>query len=184
MTHSKPFRLRILEALTTELQTIARVAGTDTGPYAYDLSVDATFPDGKVLRGRGTYGTNDPLPMLSMIEDPKQLEQDEAQPENTSGKGDWDLIIQGFIEDDPVHPTDPAYYLMADTKAVLHMVRAARGADGRTPDILGFGDKKPCILAMYIGSGVIRPPDDLSAKTYFWLPVRLTPVEDGANAFT
>lgn len=166
----KPFRLRVLEAITEQLQTIQRTAGPTTGPYTYDLA-DAVF------RGRAAYGQNDPLPMVAILEDPKELDQ-EAVPINSDvGKGDWRLLIQGFIRDDSVHPTDPAYYLLADVKAALQTANIDR-------NILGLGGKKPTITTLHIGSGVVRPPDDLSVVAYFWLPIRLCLVEDADNAFT
>jgi hypothetical protein len=117
--------------------------------------------------------------MLSIIEDPKQLERD-AVPlrETDASPGDWDLLIQGFIKDDPVHPTDPAYFLAADTVAKLTEAASA------TRNILGLGYKKPAVEQLHIGAPIIRPPDDISATTYFWLPVRLRLVEDTSNAFT
>jgi hypothetical protein len=174
-----PFRLKVLVKLTELLQTISRDMPDAAPTYSYSLAPDADFPDGRVLRGRVAYGSDDPLPMLAIVEDPKQLERD-AVPlrETDASPGDWDLLIQGFIKDDPVHPTDPAYFLAADTVAKL------TEAKKEVRNILGLGSKKPTVDQLHIGAPVIRPPDDISATTYFWLPVRLHVVEDPANAFT
>jgi hypothetical protein len=162
MTITTPFRLRVLEALTTELATIVR-----TGTPAYVLT-------GAVFRGRGAYGKNDPLPMLSILEDPKQLNDDEAvQESNQATQTIYRLLIQGFIQDDPEHPTDPAHYLLADVKAKLYAIRAAGSGMGKHNTILGFGPTFPCISDLQIGSGVIRPPDmEISDKSWFFLPLR------------
>lgn len=174
-----PFRLKVLVRLTEHLQTIERTTPGALPTYTYSLAPDASFPDGRVLRGRVAYGDDDPLPMVAIVEDPKQLERD-AVPlrEVNASLGDWDLLIQGFIKDDPVHPTDPAYFLAADVAAKL--------ADAKkdTRNILGLGSKKPCVDQLHIGAPVIRPADTISATTYFWLPVRLHLVEDPNNAFT
>jgi len=172
-----PFRLQILHRMTERLRTITRTTADALPQYSYSLAPDGDFPEGKVLRGRGAYGKSDPLPMLSIIEDPKQMERD-AVPEQSDAKpGDWDLLIQGFIKDDPVHPTDPAYFLAADVSAVLF----AETLNKR--DILGFGDKKPMIRELHIGAPVIRPADEISVTSYFWLPLRMCLVEDAASAF-
>jgi hypothetical protein len=175
-----PFRLKVLVRLTEELQSIARTTVDAEPCYTYDLAADVDWPLGKVFRGRGAFGRNDPLPMLSILEDPKQLTEDEALPHTSAAtQSEYNLIIQGFIQDDSVHPTDPAHFLMADVKARLHALRAVRY------DILGFGAKKPCVTDIMVGSGIIRPPDiDISEKAWFALPVRLCLVEDGSNAFT
>lgn len=180
MAHEKPFRLRVLEALTALLSEIERTAGV-TVEYQWSLATDPdTAPDGKVFRGRGAFGTNDPLPMIAIVEDPKALNDDEARPETAVGKiTRWPLIIQGFVKDDPVHPTDPAYFLMEDVRAKLRAARADR------KNVLGFGYKAPGVIDIYMGTGVVRPPDnEISATTYFWLPVELCLAEDESNAFT
>lgn len=174
-----PFRLKVLVRLTELLQTIERAMPDAPANYSWSLAPDADFPDGRVLRGRVAYGDDDPLPMLAIVEDPKQLDRDAIPDRETASPGDWDLLIQGFVKDDPVHPTDPAYFLAADVSAKL----AETSSDPR--NILGLGYKKPCVDKLHIGAPVIRPPDAaISATTYFWLPVRLHLVEDTATAFT
>lgn len=173
-----PFRLKVLSRLTDLLQTVSRAMPDAPAIYSYSLASDADFPDGRVLRGRLIYGADDPLPMVSLIEDPKQLERDAVPDKETAAPGDWDLIVQGFIKDDPVHPTDPAYFLAADVAAKIAEARQ----DPR--NILGFGPKKPTVDQLHIGAPVIRPPDEFSATAYFWLPVRLHLVEDSTSAFT
>lgn len=165
-----PFRLRVLRSMTAALQTVNRAASAATGPYTYDLTA-------AVFRGRAVFGSNDPLPMVSILEDPKRLNEDAVPEQSTAANGYWDLLVQGWVEDDPVNPTDPVYYLLADVKSALLAVR-------HKYNILGLGEKKPMVAEMLVGSGVIRPPDEISDKPYFWLPVRLRLVEDEGNAFT
>jgi hypothetical protein len=165
-----PFRLAILRRLTTLLAAIAPADG-----YTFSLGAAEDAPEGRVFRGRAAYGENDPLPMVSMIEDPRNLEQDMAPGRSPSSQGDWNLLIQGFLEDEVLHPTDPAYFLLADVKRALVRARAQKR------NILGFGGKSPCIADIRLGAGVVRPPDEISAKTYFWLPVTLELVEDHEN---
>lgn len=172
----KPFRVRILEALTGHLQTIVRVANPSVD-YAWSLAPDADFPAGRVLRGRSNYGRSDPIPMLAINEDPRNLEHIAAPWESGVSKSEWSLLIQGWVEDDPDHPTDPAHFLLADTRAKLIDLRSDRR------NILGFGHKRPMIEDILVAQGTVQPPDDYSEKPYFWLPVTLCLVEDLADAF-
>lgn len=156
-----PFRLQVMQALTA---TLAAISPGDDNEFEFDLT-DAVF------RGRIDFSEGDPLPMMSILEDPRALEQDEAPAGHDAIKGPWNLLLQGFVKDDPVHPTDKAYYLLRDAKKALV---AARTKD----TILGFAcNQSPCITSMTIGAGVVRPPDNISSKAYFWLPVTLNLID-------
>lgn len=161
-TYDKPFRLRVLIALTEALEEIERADG-----YAYDLS-------GKVLRGRLVYGDKDPVPMISILETQAPIEHAEADREEYS-RPSWQLIIQGFCHDNPKHPTDNAYFLAADVTRRL-AVEAEKVNDG---DCLGFEE----ITGFSIGSPTVRPPDDMSAKAYFYLVLTIRMVEDLAQPY-
>lgn len=161
---SDPIRLRFLKALTAALQEITPANG-----YHTDLSTS-------VFRGRLYFSENDPVPMVSILE---AVEQEQPrftdQPVNSGLSNDrWELLIQGFAEDDPVNPTDPAHYLMADVKKRLGAAKKVRS------NILGMG---PRLDDMRIGAGVVRPPDDISNKCYFWLKLSVRLVEDLADPY-
>lgn len=165
-----PFRLKVLKALTLALQGITPANG-----YAHDLSA-------AVFRGRIVYGKDDPLPMVSILEPP--MPQDQLTTAGAS-LGDWDLLIQGFVKDNPKNPTDPGYALLADVKRRLAIAQDQRD-NGRTPNVLGLGGGKGKgneIISMEIGSGIVRPADEVSATTYFWLTVTFKLAEDLKNPF-
>lgn len=161
-----PLRLRILKALTTSLQGIT----VDNG-YVNDLS------DG-VYRGRTMFGDADELPLVSILEAPIPLEQIESPESHTANFGDWDLLIQGFVKDDPKNPTDPAHVLMADVKRALAKER--KKLNNGNNNILGMAGK---VDRLEIGAGVVRPADEISAVAYFWLRVTLKIVEDNENPY-
>ena len=162
-----PLRLRVLEALTATLEQ---------AQYFYRDDAQTTSLAGKVFRGRVLFGDTDPLPMLSILEAPLMPEQIPSPPDSTDNAGGWDLLIQGFVDDDFENPTDPAHYLMAVTKQRL----AYEKARNRNFAILGLGKH---VTDISWGAGVVRPPDEISAKAYFWLPVTLELVEDLAKPF-
>lgn len=154
-----PFRLRVLKALTAALEEITPVGG-----YQFDLN-------GKVFRGRDIFGDSDPLPMVSILEAIEEQAQVPAPLAGPTSTGPWELLIQGFVEDDFQHPTDPAHRLMAEVKKRLVQERVR----DRQYNILGMDGK---VTDLKISHGVVRPPDEVSGKAYFWLRLTLVVVEN------
>jgi hypothetical protein len=162
----EPLRLRILKALTAALLEITIENG-----YRHDLGPSEQWPNGRVFRGRVVFGAKDPLPMVAILETPLQPEDLPPPPDSELFRGDWDLTIQGYVEDDLENPTDPAHYLAADVIRRL-AVEKKKNTDF---NLFGMGDD---IINLRIGVPVVRPPDELSAKAYFWLPVALELTEN------
>lgn len=161
-----PFRLRVLQALTAALNDI----NPDNG-YASDLRQ-------KVFRGRLIFGHDDPLPMVAILE---AIEQEQARiADMPSGTGmvkrPFELMIQGFVDDDPDNPCDPAYYLKAEVEKRLVQERIRE----RQRNILGMGGR---VTDLKLSPGVVRPPDDVSGKAYFWLRMTLEIVEDLSDPY-
>lgn len=170
-----PFRLAVLQALTARLKTV-----TPDNDYVSDLS-DTEVDDvtlSRVYRGRDQFGFNDPLPMVSIREHPKALEQTQGTTTSGSRTGDWDLMIQGFVTDDPENPTDPAHWLACD------VVKALMAEKAREDDIFGFGGRKPCVTDIKIGPYAALPADgEVSDVAFFIMPVTLVLVEDLSSPF-
>ena len=167
----KPLRLRIQENLS---DVIGTVVNHPDSPYSYVLA-------GNVFRGRVLFGDNDPDAMACILEVPLPEEQFAGPGESTQTRGQWQLLIQGFVEDDRENPTDPAHWMMADVKVALAKEREKRrNLSDPTQGILGLGQH---VLDLRIGAGVCRPPDELSAKAYFWLAVTLDLSEDLVNPY-
>ena len=164
-----PLRLEIQKRLTAALEEI-----TITNGYLFDLT-------GNVHRGRMAYGHETPLPALSILEPPIPMDQLPPPATSTTQSGPWELIIQGFVKDDRENPTDPAHVLMADVKRRLASERAKANWDRPEEGILGLGRN---VLNLYIGTGVVRPPDDVSAVAYFWVQIMLDLAEDIAEPYT
>jgi hypothetical protein len=163
-TLANPLRLEVHKRLTAALQEITIANG-----YKTEIGQN-------VFRGRTIYGAEAPIPMLSILEVPIPLDQLPPPGDGPLSKGPWELMIQGWVKDDKENPTDPAHVLMADVKQCLALEMKKtnyRGDDDR--GILGLGRQ---VLKMYLGSGVVRPPDDVSSKAYFWLTMTLELAED------
>ena len=161
-----PTRLRVMKALTACLQSIHPDQG-----YRYDLGISKEAPKGRVFRGRVLFGEKDPLPMIVILETPIQPEDLPGAPDNPARSGAWDLTIQGFVDDDHENPTDPGHYLAADVIRRL----AVEKRRNRDFELFGMGNT---VTDIRIGVPVVRPPDELSSKAYFWLPVTLVIAED------
>ena len=89
-------------------------------------------------------------------------------------------MIQGFADDDRENPTDPAHILLADVKKLLGVEKRNENWDNPEEGIFGLGG---IVDTMYIGTGVVRPADEISAKAYFWLTITLGIVEDLADPY-
>lgn len=165
-----PLRLHVMKALCDALREITPANG-----YVLDFSGDEGTRDNKVYRGRAVFGDSDSVPMLSVLETPIPLDQIAPPSGSTLSSGGWELMIQGFLEDDKDNPTDPAYVALADVKKRLAVEKAKQKSQFANDGIFGVGKE---VMDIQIGSGVCRPPDEISAKTYFWLLITLELAED------
>jgi hypothetical protein len=176
-----PFKLKALKAVTAALKEITPANG-----YVNDLA-DFDPGDGvmtsRVYRGRLWFGESDPIPMLSLLEGQDPAEDVAPPPVNTpSAEYDWDLIVQGFVDDDPANPTDPAYTLLADVRKRLLAERKIRTAQ-HDPNPFGLGLGKNRVVDVRVGPGVVRPADDVSAKAWFWLRLTLRIFDNAENPY-
>lgn len=166
-----PFRLRVKKAISAQLKGVTIANG-----YVYDLD---DYPDTagrtaeRVFRGRDQYGDNDPLPMVSILEDPRAMDARNANEDETATTGEYKLLIMGFVEDDRENPTDPADMLAAD------IIKALVKSKTEKYNILGLGGKMPCVYKLVVGQPVVRPADGIVADVAFcYIMLTLTLVED------
>ena len=89
-------------------------------------------------------------------------------------------MVQGFVDDDPENPTDPAHVLLAEVKSRLIDLRRD---ESRSDRVFRFGPKANTVVGLSFGGGVVRPPDEISAVAYFWLRVSFELAEDHMNPF-
>ena len=172
------FRLRVMKGICAALKEI-----TVANYYTFDL---ADFMDSadrvteRVFRGRDFFGANDPLPMLSVLEDPRAPEAFNGSTTSGKSQNTFRVLIQGFVVDDKNHPLDPAYGLSAEVTKAL--VKAKQSSTG----ILGLNKpmRAPCVMVMSIGQPVHRPGrDEVSDHAYFLVGVTFILAEDLENPF-
>ena len=161
----EPLRLKIVKALCAKLEEI------EAPGYNFTLS-------GNVFRGRATFGADDPLPMVSILEDPQALAP-QAPPKFTSEPvrtATMNLLVQGWAEkpiQSPDNGTDNAYYLLSDVQRKLAEIVQDRGPNG--------GFLSDMVENLLIGEPVVRPPDETSDAAWFWLRVTVNYVENLAD---
>lgn len=160
------YRLTVLKRLTDHLK-----GTTPENNYEFDLS-DSVF------RGRTTFGANDPIPMIAILENPRPDTGSYAGDGFEERKEFWSLLIQGWVDDDMLNPTDPAYALLDAVEHRLARLTATHGLTGNPlyPDEYLLGRSVADVMVL---PGVCRPPmEQVSSKAFFYLPVRLTLVRN------
>lgn len=177
-------RLRTLKLLTTWLEQEVAIANG----YRHDLA-DAVF------RGRAYLTDADPLPCVSLLESPTpDRDRRRAGTNDNAGegtaRGDWVLLLQGWVKEDFRFPCDAAYELMADVKKAIAKLYVQSTADARLVIAMGDGDTP---LAYYIAGltsgmvlegGTVRPPEHSSEKAFFWMRVILKFTEKVNDPFS
>lgn len=159
------YRLKVLKALTAHLKLIKDVPGVED--YAgFDLS-EAVF------RGRNVYGDSDPKTMISILEAPRP---DAAQRVGTDGEGrweNWNLLVQGWCQDDLDNPTDNVYQLMHVVEIQMQKIIESHPRTGE-PTYPGMYMLGKLVTSFDFGPGVVRPPTEgISPKSFFYLPIRV-----------
>jgi hypothetical protein len=153
-------QLAILKALTTHLEGMTVADG-----YEYDML-------GNVFRGRTAIGDEVSLPCLSILEAPRPDENPRSGgPEKAFRLEDWVLLVQGWVADDILNPTDPVYPLKAQVEKRLSEIISVNDRTGNPtfPALYRLGG---LISEMSIGPGVVRPPQErVSSRAFFYLPV-------------
>ena len=122
-----PLRLQIVRALTDVIKQVNPTnsipGGAPADHYEFDLRDDTSTTPARprVCRGRLHYGEDEPLPMVSILEQPMPIDgmTTRRQPDNTARIGEWDVIIQGWVKDDPWNPSDAAYQMMQEVRAAI-----------------------------------------------------------------
>ena len=166
-----PKRLVLQKALCAHLESTVRVANG----YHFDLA-------GRVSRGRTTFGDEEPLPQVSVLD---ALNPDrDVKPNNHTNSVQTEkyvLLVHGWAEDDRENPTDPAHRLMGDVKKAIGQLM-----DPRAPATYLLpvpGAPQGLVLATQVEPGTVRPPDQVSCRAYFYVRVIFTLKESIADPY-
>lgn len=161
------YRLTVLKRLT------ALIEATAVSPYP-GMTLPSTL-NGLVFRGRKTFGDNDPDLMVSILEDVRDRGALYAEDRRNE---QWSLLMQAWMPDDKVNPSDPLYSLADDIERQLDRVTATNRSIGTKkypehymlgPDGAGTGY---LINSFQVNRPFIRPPTEgVSSKSFLYIPL-------------
>lgn len=173
-----PKELAVLMRLTELLERIAptNIDPATTLPFTNDLT-------GKVFRGRTVIGAQETRPYFGLLEDPKPVDGQPAGPDGVKRLVKKGLLLQGFSQDDPVNPLDPAYFLKAQAEQMLSRIIAVKQSNGNPafPEDHMLGG---LLTSFTIGTGVVRPSDpNVSPTAFFYMPLVVGMVTDATQPY-
>ena len=176
-----PFRLRIQKCLTAALKQIKKY--DDEGALT---GFEENVADGTVGRGRLVYEGSDPLPIISILEEPFSFEEDLAPALGEARQEPYELILQGFTDFDPQtvggvvgstkHPADPVHRLLADVKRRLSILKLDE--ERKRERVFRIGTEHNSVISLGFDGGVVRPAYETSPTAHFWLRVSFEVSED------
>ncbi len=145
-------QLVILKALTTLIETI-----TTDNDYDFDL-------EGHVFRGKGIFGSQEPMPFVSIREsprpDPRPDEGGYGKPKRTER---WELLVQGWVKTSQENPTDDLYGLKGAIEHRLQRINDESSDDYRLGGL---------VHEVQIGPGVVVATTPQSAgQEALYLPL-------------
>lgn len=160
-------QLRIIKKLTTLLEGInpENIDPATGEPYTRDLR-------GKVFRGRSIIPVDEAEDTLSILEFPRN-ELTVPVGSGAVRNDQWQLMLQGWPKDDPLHPSDNAYELKAMCEQRLYRIIAEKenGRGPEFPDDYLLGRE---LTSFTFVPGVVRPPEDAASRlAMFYMPLVL-----------
>lgn len=173
-----PIRVRIMNVVVAALKEIAPAAG-----YHNDLRGDS-FGRESVVRGRIAIGNDEPLPFVTVIEPPLAAQpiNTRRQPDNTVRVTEFDVLVQGWVEDDET-PGDQAYLLCAEVCRRLAIEKRRPDARPGSQNAMTFFGLGRSVFEMTIGSPVVRPSETVTGQSVFYLILTFKIGEDMASPF-
>lgn len=169
MTDTK--QLTILKRLTAHLEGITPANG-----YDYDLA-------GRVYRGKAIFGSDEPLPFVSILESMRPDPQPQsAGTERLVREEAWELLVQGWVDENRDLPTDDLYGLKGAVESrVAQIVAKDDRGNPAYPEVYRLGG---LVVSLRIGPGVVRAATpQVGGAEAFYLPLLLSYVTNLADPY-
>ncbi len=158
-----PARLHVLKRLTELLEGVDAL---DHAGVPYNLV-------GKVYRGRTEFGDETTLPALSILESPSP-DVGRFAGDGQAMTDTWVLLIQGWALNDPLNPSDPAYWLAAAVQKRLALLNAEKKDGSARPLDKEWYQLGGLLSKAEVGPSVVRPLDSkTSSRAFFYQPIRV-----------
>lgn len=152
-------RLAILKALTEHLEATP----------GYELG-------GNVWRGRNRPANESKPPFIILFEMPPEFEE---RTDQQTQQMPWYIGIQGYVEPDRNHITDPAHQLMAAVKQQIAKLLDDGGAGSVPPEYHLNG----LVEDIRVDGGMCFAPDETTDCCFFAMKLTFTIVEDLENPY-
>lgn len=176
MADAIPQDLAILQALQTHLAFINPENESPGAGDAYRFDLRD-----KVWISRNQFGINE-VPAVAILESPRPLTGIGAGEDKLKRNEEWNLLVQGFADDDKTSPGSTAYWLKA--YVVERLARLVAINDQGRPAFPEEYFLGKLITGLTIGQGVVRPPEaNVSPTAFFYLPLLVKRVTDSSNPF-
>jgi hypothetical protein len=172
-------QLQILKGLSAHLAlTQGTIPLSSGGTLAVNLATS-------VFRGRTAFGSEDPMPCVSILEGRKPEDASEtpvAMEDKLTRYEPWHLLVQGFIQDDPKNPTDNLYNFKALVEQQLSLI-VALDSRGNVVNSAAFR-LGGLVDDMILPPGIVRPAIATTGQVEsFYLPIIVRYSINPANPF-
>lgn len=138
----------------------------------------------QVYRGRLSFGDDVDPPFIALLEAPRQIDPNGGGEASLMQNENWTLLIQGFAPDDVIHPTDPAYLLLAWVQMRLARITVEKSTGGRGGEYPNEWRLGGLVADIKYQIPIVRPgKDDVSGTAYFYLPISVGMVTDLQQPF-
>lgn len=173
------FKVVVLERIAETLKGIT----PDNGYYS-DFSDTET--NERVRIGVDIVSVNDTMPCISIIEPVEEFgDQIDSPCDQPVNKYQWDLLISGvtlYDWDNPKNSMSSAYRALYDVKKILMKEkRNTTNTLSHQPNPFGLGVKgessQGLIENINFNQGIVRPPEQPSDHTFFFLRLSLNIIE-------
>lgn len=167
-------KLALMKRLTEHLEGVGAAWDPDC---PYELT-------DQVYRGRVVFGDEVEPPFIAILEAPRQITPSGGGSANLVQDEDWTLLIQGFAPDDPKHPTDPAYQLLAWVQKRMSRITVEKKSGGRGGEYPSEWRLGGMVANVRYQIPIVRPgKDDVSDTAYFYMPISVGTVTDLTQPF-
>lgn len=168
---SLSIRAQAINGLAETIRSITPANG-----YVFDLS-------SSVYVGEVKFGDEAKPPFIAILEPPIVLHKQKYVYNCQQQEYSIDLIVQGFVEKNVTNQFDGTamgYALLAEVRKAIATEVRDKGLNLTQRNIFGAGRN---LVEVKMDHGIVRPADEMSTLSYFWMTMTLDIFEDAINPY-